>query len=134
MEKFQKEITFISKVAKETGEGKGIEWVEEEVTKQATFKELNRTDKDQHLLHGKILTLSVNSSDDDDEGKKKINVDSDGVIHLSKKAINCLLIPDENFTAADKKDFLSDSIAVINFGLWLIAEKVSPFFSKFKVT
>lgn len=132
MEKFQKDITFARKVSQETEDKTSIEWVIEEVTKTATFKELDRTDKDQHKLHGKIMTLTVFNSEKDEQGK--INVDSDAVYDLAVKGINCLLLIDESFNAQDKKEFLTDSIALYSFGLWLISEKIGPFFSKFKMT
>ena len=52
---------------------------------------------------------------------------------ITVKAIEDLLTENESFTKADKEGFLNDSMALLPFGIWLIKEKFTPFFSNFKV-
>lgn len=127
MDTFQREITFVSKVSQPSGDGKTIDWVIAPQTKTATFKELNQLDKTQHKLHFKIISVAE-SFGQDEEGK--MNISSDGIYDLTVKCINNLLVIDENFTAADKQDFLSDSGAILPFGMWMLTEKLMPFFLK----
>lgn len=130
MENFTHDITFISKKAKES-EG-SVVWIDEEVTKTATFKELSRTDRDQHKLHFKIISIGENFSAGD--GDTQANFNSDGIYDITVKAINTLLVINPDFTAEDKKEFLSDSGAILSFGLWLLKEKLLPFFLTLKMT
>jgi hypothetical protein len=127
MDTFQREITFVSKVSQPSGDGKTIDWVITPQTKTANFKELNQLDKTQHKLHFKIISVAE-SFGQDEEGK--MNISSDGIYDLTVKCINNLLVIDENFTAADKQDFLSDSGAILPFGMWMLTEKLMPFFLK----
>lgn len=130
MEQFEKEITFLTK---SFDPATGL-WGYQEVTKTAKFRELNRTDRTQHKLHFKLIAIfeQFGVVEEGDEGKMKI--DSDGVYDLSVKAIRTLLIPDAEFTEADKTEFLNDSAAIINFGMWALSEKFTPFFSQFRMT
>jgi len=131
METFQKDISFLA----QTLNGENNEWVLSPVTKTATFKELSRTDRNQHKLHFKIIAIfeafGVNADDDSDGTKFKI--DSDGVYDLTVKAIKTLLIEDPQFTVQDKTELLNDSGAIFEFGMWLLGEKIVPFFSTFKM-
>jgi len=130
MEKFQKDITFIKKQPFTGEDGNSITWKAVETTKTASFKELDQTDKEQHKLHFKIISLgeSVNGSD-----SESLTVNSDTLYDITVKSINTLLVIDQNFTAEDKADFLSDSAAILRFGLFMLQEKFTPFFSKFKI-
>ena len=125
METFRKEITFLSK----TLSGEGI-WIDEEITKTATFKELNRVDRSQHKLHFKMMTVFEGFATDED-GKFKI--DSDALYDLTIKAFKNLLIEDSEFNETDKTEFLNDSGAILSFGVWIFKDKFTPFFLKFKM-
>lgn len=131
MEKvFKKEITFISKqpVMETTKENKVGDVIEIEVTKEAVFKELSRTDRTQRDLVFSIMGTMKQT------GSNKATIDSEGIATLTDKAIELLLIADaKGFTETDKAEFLNDNIAVLNFGLWFFSEKVTPFFAKLKV-
>lgn len=117
METYKKEISFLSQVLV------GEQFESQEVKKVATFKELSRTDKDQHKLH--FMLVSIFKSNGNDEMK----LDSDQLYDITVKAISSTLITDENFTEQDKMEFLGDGGALIQFGMWLLADKISPFFS-----
>lgn len=125
MEQFKRDISFISKVF----DTETSQWEEKPITKSATFKDLSRTDKSQHKLHFKIISIFEHFGAKESEGDVKI--DSDGVYDLTVKAINTLLIPDPDFTVQDKAEFLNDSAAIFDFGFWLLGEKIAPFFSIF---
>jgi hypothetical protein len=131
MQQFQRDIKFISKIFAESKISDTCNgWIEDTISKKATFKELSRTDKAQHKLHFKIIAIFEHFGVKDGEGDA-IKIDSDGVYDLTVKAINTLLILDEGFTVQDKAEFLNDSAAIFDFGFWLLGEKIAPFFSKF---
>ena len=131
METFEKEITYLtvafdpeSETAKEV-----------EITKVATFKELSRLDKTQAKLHFKLISLFEGISQDEDKNdSESIGISSDGLYDITVKAINCLHVSTPEFTEQDKKDCLNDSMALLQFGMWLFKEKFSVFFSTFKMT
>ena len=129
MEVFKKDITFLSMVLGEDNQT----LQEQQVTKTATFSELNRRDKTQHKLH--FMLVSIFKSNGEDEMK----IDSDQLYDITVKAVKILLIVDSPnagditlanaiFTEQDKVEFLSDGGALIAFGMWLLKEKISPFF------
>lgn len=123
---FQKDISFISPTAfnQEANNGLGA-FEEKEVTKPATFKELSRTDKDQRKFQ--FMLMSIFKAKDNGD----IQVDHDVLCDITEKAIEVLLVVDPNgFTDADKLQFLNDNGAVISFGMWLLKEKINPFFSQ----
>ena len=122
MEAFEKEITFLSKQLVD-----GIEWALVETSKTATFKELSRVDKNQHKLH--FMMTSIYSSVKSEDEESKVVIDSDSLYDLTVKAIRILLITNESFTETDKSEFLNDSGAILNFGLWAYKEKFTPFLS-----
>jgi hypothetical protein len=126
-ETFQKEITFLSR---EFDEQSGT-WEERPVTKIATFKEFSRTDKEQHKLHFRLIAIYNAETTPEDGGQ--VTMSSDGLYDLVVKAVKTLLVPDENFNLQDKNEFLNDSGALLSFGLWLLGEKITPFFSTLKV-
>lgn len=125
MSTFQKEITFLTKEL-DTTVTPNV-WVNKEVTKTAVFKELDRQDKTQHKFHFKIISL-FSTSEKDDEGKEKVNIDSDATYDMTVKGIKILLEIDQQFTAEDKAFFLQDSGAIFSFGMWFMMEKLYPFF------
>ena len=128
MRTFEKEITWNTCEADEKGEV-----VEVEKKKVAIFKELNKLDKLQHKLHFKIMSLFEGLEKSNDESDS-LGISSDGLYDITVKAINILLITNENFTDMDKQEWLHDSLSLLQFGLWLFKEKFSPFFSKFNMT
>jgi hypothetical protein len=119
METFQKEIKFLSKEFNE--ETKAFEIGE--VEKIATFKELDREDKSQHKLHFKLVSLFKATEDEENP-----EISSDNMYDITVKFINQMLLIDQKFTAADKTAFLQDSGALLTFGLWLMNDKLAPFF------
>ena len=121
METFEKEITFLSKQLV------NLEWSLVEVSKVATFKELSRVDRNQHKLHFMLTSLFTASSGEGEE--TKIQIDSDSLYDLTTKAIRTLLVLNDTFTETDKAEFLNDSGAILNFGIWAYKEKFTPFFS-----
>jgi CRISPR/Cas system-associated endoribonuclease Cas2 len=123
---FTKKITFVTFVPDKDG----LQMIESEATKEATFKELNRKDVKQSKLFWRIISLFEGQQTESDEDVQKIEPSTDKIADLTEKAIRVLLVTDENFTDEDKKEFLSDSIACINFGLWFLNEKCKPFFLK----
>jgi hypothetical protein len=127
-ETFTREIQFLSNTFD------GEKAVQVTSKKVATFKELSRTDKKQHDLHFEIVGLMVSNkiedeTEEDGEQKAKFKLDMSSVRGLVVNAIKTLLVVDANFTDVDKKEFLQDSGALLNFSLWFVPEKVTPFFS-----
>lgn len=115
---FQKEITFLSKTIQEGDDT----WNELPVTKTVTFKELNRTDRDQHKLHFFLISIFNTTG-------KGFNIDSDALYDLVVKFIETMTELNEQFSIQDKAELLNDSGALLSFGLWLMPQKVTPFFS-----
>lgn len=98
--------------------------VEKEETKTATFKELSRTDRDQHDLHFMIMAAFEATSG------KKVKYDSSQILKMTDEYIETSLIVNDCFTSTDKLQFLNDSIAKLQFGMWLLNEKFAPFFAQ----
>ena len=80
-----------------------------EKSKTATFKELNRTDKEQHKLHFKLISLFEGLEKSKDE-EGSVGISSDGLYDITVKAINTLLQINQDFTEADKKEFLNGKL------------------------
>lgn len=114
---FTKEIKFVSNQLQEDNTFALVE-----VTKTATFKELSRTDKDQHMLPFMMAALFEVS------GKNTAKISDQQLYDLTVKCIDTLLIEDETFTSQDKTEFMNDSFAIFKFGWWLMGEKITPFF------
>ena len=125
LETFEKEIEFLKKDYDE----KTDTWPVKPIKKTATFKKLSAVDRSQHKLHFKILSLA--SAFGNDAETDQISIDTDVLYDLTVKSIKTLLVVDDKFTAADKEEFLSDSLALLNFGLWMLTSETIPFFSKF---
>jgi hypothetical protein len=127
---YQKEISFISPTFFDPEKGQMGGFEEKEITKTATFKELSRTDREQHELHFMIMAAFEETKG------KKVKYDSSQVLQMTDIYIEtCMLVndgtnPTIDITASDKLQFLNDSIAKLNFGLWLLNEKFAPFFSQ----
>lgn len=128
MNTFKKKIKFSSKVfdlpkQSETCDG----WVRNVVEKEATFKELSEVDSDQHDL---FFLISPLFTEQRQIGTKKTKLIADPLIlkDLTIKAIDCLLIEDENFNIQDKTEFLQDGMALMKFAQWFLNEKFTGFF------
>lgn len=117
---FQKDISFINPAFFDEATK---DHIEKEVTKTATFNELSRTNKDQRKFQ--FMLMSVFKS----KGEGELQIDHDMLCDITEKAIEVLLIIDENFTETDKIQFVNDNGAIISFGMWLLREKINPFFS-----
>lgn len=124
MSTFTKEISFIDPAFFDKDIKPAGAHVEKEVSKTATFKELSRTDKDQRKFQ--FMLMSVFKS----KGTGELQIDHEMLCDITEKAVEVLLIVDPaNFTDVDKTNFLNDNGAIISFGLWLLGEKITPFFS-----
>ncbi len=128
MKTFEKEISWVGWEF----DASSNDMVEKTRTKIATFKDLNRTDKSQHKLHFKLISLFEGTEKSKDE-PDTIGVSSDGLYDITVKAINLLLTENESFTKVDKEEFLNDSVALLSFSMWLFKEKFTPFFQSFNV-
>ena len=138
MATFEKEITFLSKVF--NADPAVNEFEEKEVTKTATFKELDRRDPKQAELHGMILSIFVPSMDFDKEEEdefdieeKKKTVTTKALYDITVSFVRLMLVPDkekEKFTVQDKKELLLDNGAIYFLGYKLLSEKIMPFFLK----
>lgn len=121
-ETFKRELSFLSKEFKEG------QWAEQLIKKAATFKEITRTDKGQHKFHFAIIATFQAFSQDEKGGVK---LDGDAVYELTVKAIETLFVETAEFTPIDKSELLNDSGALFDFGMWLLSEKITPFFQIF---
>jgi len=119
MEKFEKEVKFLSLEFN----GETNKWDEKEVTLVATFKDLDRRDKEQHKLHFKLVSL-FNISAEDGEAE----ISSDRLYDITSQFVKLMLIPTDQFTATNKNELLQDSGALFELGMWLMKEKLGPFF------
>lgn len=124
---FKREVSYMSKRFVANEAGTDGTWKEELVTKEIEFRELDRTDRKQHKLHFKIVSLFTNGDKDEDGGG--LRLDSDTLYDLSQKAMKELAVLNEDFKEGDRNEMLSDSGAIFNFGYWFLGEKVTPFFS-----
>lgn len=124
MSTFQKEISFIDPAFfnKELNKGMGGH-EEREVKKTATFKEFSRTDKDQRKLQAMLMSVFKS------KGEGELQLDYEAMVDITEKAIEVLLVTDETFNENDKINFLNDNGAVNFFGMWLLGEKITPFFA-----
>ena len=119
---FTTEISFLSKEFQEN------DWVEVMVKKAITFKEISRTDKDQHKFHFAIIATFQAFGDN---GKGGVKLDGDAVYDLTVKAIEVLYTETAEFTELNKNELLADSGALFSLGMWLLSEKITPFFQIF---
>lgn len=127
--------TFVREMSWHSPSFDGTNHIVAPVTKEVTFKELDSRDPDQHKLHFKIMSLYTSGADEDQDGgdanvnvKRRINVDTDSIYDLTVAAVKKLLVVDQTVTKLDKQDILSDSKALLPFGMWFLTEKAFPFF------
>lgn len=126
---FDKEINFISRGF----DGEAQVHTKGRKKATATFQELDATVKAQHRLHFLIISIfkSQPVSPTAIPGEKiPAKLDPDILYDLTVKAVQVLWVETPAFTAQDKEEFLCDSGALLPFGLWLMGEKVTPFFSE----
>ena len=116
MDIFTKEVNFLSQVL--VGEA----FEEQLVTKTASFKEWSRTDRDQHKLHFMLVSIFKTNG-------AKMVVDSDQLYDITVKVVETMMVITPQFTDQDRTEFLNDGGGLIQFGMWYMAEKISPFFS-----
>ena len=119
MDTFQKEVSFINPAGWDDVEKKHIE---KEECKVATFKEFSRIDREQRKYQFMVTSILKSSGDN-------TIVDHEVLADITEKFIEINLITDASFTAQDKLQFLNDNVAVIDFALWLLKEKITPFFA-----
>ena len=124
---FDKEITWVGYDIDESTNST----VENVRTKIATFNELSRTNKSQHKLHFKIVSLFEGLEKEKGE-ENTTGISTDALYDITVKAINILSVPNPSFTEMDKIEFLNDSLALLNFGMFLFKNHFTPFFSNFK--
>lgn len=106
-------------------------WELKSVTKNATFKELSRTEREQHELHFDIIEYFTSAnSKENKKGDKQVRIKLKEAYPLILNAFDTLLVINEDFKPQDKEEFLNDSAAILDFGMWLIKEKITPFFSQ----
>lgn len=115
---FQKEITFINPAFFDT---ETAQHIEKEVSKTATFNELSRTDKTQRKYQAMLMSIFKAKESGD------LQIDYDVFTDIAEKAVETLLVTNETFTDVDKNQFLSDNGAIIDFGMWMLNEKITPF-------
>lgn len=122
MSTFVKELKYLSKVF----DPATSEFIEKPVKKQASFLELSQTDRNQHKLF--FMTAPLFEQLTTIGGEKRLIANPEVLHDLTVKAIDILLVVDSNFTEQDKKEFLIDGFAILNFGRWFLEEKYTPFF------
>lgn len=116
-------------------------WTEELGITTATFKELSRTDRTQRKLAMFINTVfrKFGFKEVDDpraEGGKRfvVEIDDEAVSDLTEKFIDTCSVYTDQYTEANKNEILNDSGAMYAFGMWLLTEKITPFFSILRET
>lgn len=122
MNTFEYEISFLSKEFNQEIN----DWQTVEKTKKIQFRELNQNDKSQHKLHFMLISLFENK-----EGEA--NISTDKLYDITVKFIQNNIVLSDDFKEIDKEEFLNDSAALFTFGFWLLTEKITPFFSIFKM-
>lgn len=125
MQTFERDIIFLAKVFNTDSE----QWELASVTKRVTFNEISRTERTQHKFHFAIMSTFQSF---EDNGKGGVKLDGDAIYDLTIKAVETLWVKTDAFTDQDKTEFLSDSGAIFDFGMWLLADKITPFFQVFK--
>jgi hypothetical protein len=121
-ETYQKEITYLSSQFDNDKQEIALK----PFTKSFTFLELSRTDKKQHKLFFLMFPLYRNSIDM--SGNSRTIADPEVLQNLTNIAIETLMICADVKEEQDKKEFLNDGIAVMNFGYWFLNQKFTPFF------
>ena len=120
---FEKEIKFVTKTLQNDDKGEA-QFVEVSKSIKASFKELDRADRSQRALCWYIMGLIKGKSLKDGTFK----LPEDVLCDITDKYIEEMMLADTNELKQDKQDFLNDNIAVVQFGTWLVYEKIMPFF------
>lgn len=131
------EVSYLEKAMDDTR----TSWVYKPCKKVATFKELSRTDHDQHKLamlitktirkFPRIPVLDENGAQRDGTNGTKMfsfELDDEANYDLTVRYIREMLVPTTAFGEQEKAEFLNDSGALYTFGSWLVGEKILPFF------
>jgi hypothetical protein len=106
-----------------------MEWLDQEVEKEATFMELDRRSKKQAALQAHVLAVCQSMKiTDPSEDNFKLTLDPTMMSEVADMYIRLMLIPDTSFTKKDKDALLMDNIGVIRTGNKLFYEKMFPFF------
>lgn len=126
---FQHEVKYLE-VQPIFKEGADVpEYSEVVIEKLLTFKELNQLDREQHDLHFLIMAY-YSGGTVKTKGKRALVVDPEFARDMTNAFLNDMLILDKEFTATDKEIMMNDSGCLIKLGMYLIPEKVLPFFLK----
>lgn len=130
---FQHDITWLRKEYDHEAETPGT-WKHTPVTMPVTFMELDQTDRDQHLYHFDVMAFFGGKKKKPGADEDVLNpvFDAQGVYDLTAKYVKKFTVLSETFTAGDREEILNDSGALLNFGLWLVEEKIVPFFRKLR--
>lgn len=98
------------------------------VTKDVTFVDLDEFDRDQHELHFLIMGHFIGGGSKT-KGKKTLIMDPDFSREATVMFIEEMAVTDDkDFTIKDREILLNDSAALIRFSLWLMPNKILPFF------
>jgi hypothetical protein len=104
----------------------GLEMKLRTVKKTVTFRELDETNKDQHRLHFRIMSL-YKTKMEVDERTKTMSIDTDVLYEITVESVKLLAVVDDSFTEMEMKEFLASSIGVLKFGLWFLENHITPF-------
>lgn len=126
MNTYTKKLKFLSITGQLDKDGNPIM---EPVEKQASFYALSQTDQRQSRLFFMMRPLYREVKVIGEEQGLMI-ADPSIMYDLTKYAIDVLLIVDEKFTETDKKEFLNDAFAVLDFGERFL-EEATPFFLQY---
>lgn len=95
----------------------------------AHFKELSRTDMEQHKLAMRITsTFRKFKFEKLPNDKVKVELDDEAVYDLTVMFINTMSIYTNEYDEQVKNEILADSGAIYTFGMWVLSEKIAPFF------
>lgn len=109
-----------------------MEWEEQEIPKQVTFRKLNRRDSSQRALQACIMNAMQTFKITKETENIRLSINPDDMAELSTRLVETLVVVDNGFTEKDKEALLSDNIAIINVGYDLFGREVLPFFLRTK--
>lgn len=98
------------------------------IHKEIEFVDLDEFDRDQHDLHFLIMGHFIGGGAKA-KGRKKLVMDPEFSHEVTVMFIEEMAVTDEKaFTIKDREILLNDSAALISFSLWLMPNKILPFF------
>lgn len=125
MNTYTKEISFLS-----PGFSDDRTKFEHHMTKvTACFKELSRTESDQHGLAMQITRTMRKFRTINEDKTVTVDIDDEAMLVLVKRYITDMSVFTDEYTAAHQKEILADVGALYVFGNWVVGEKCAPFFS-----